>query len=65
MNGKRLVYLDHVATTPTAPEVVEAMLPYYTERFGNPSSIYGIARKSKEAVDSAVAHDLDPGTASL
>lgn len=53
MTGRRLVYLDHAATTPTAPEVVEAMLPYYTERFGNPSSIYGIARDSKAAVDAA------------
>jgi cysteine desulfurase len=51
MNGRRLVYLDHAATTPTAPEVVEAMLPYYTDRFGNPSSIYGLARESKAAVD--------------
>ena len=53
MNRNRLVYLDHAATTPTAPEVVEAILPYYSERFGNPSSIYGIARESKEAVDHA------------
>ncbi len=53
MNRNRLVYLDHAATTPTAPEVVEAMLPYYSERFGNPSSIYGIARDSREAIDHA------------
>jgi cysteine desulfurase len=53
MTGRRLIYLDHAATTPTAPEVVEAMLPYFTERFGNPSSIYGIARESKAAVDHA------------
>ncbi len=53
MTGRRLVYLDHAATTPTAPEVVEAMLPYFSERFGNPSSIYGIARESKAAVDHA------------
>ncbi len=53
MTGRRLVYLDHAATTPTAPEVVEAMLPYFTERFGNPSSIYGLARESKAAVDRA------------
>lgn len=53
MTGRRLVYLDHAATTPTAPEVVEAMLPYFTERFGNPSSIYGLARESKAAVDAA------------
>jgi len=53
MTGRRLVYMDHAATTPAAPEVVEAMLPYFTERFGNPSSIYGIARESKAAVDTA------------
>jgi cysteine desulfurase len=53
MTGRRLVYLDHAATTPTAPEVVEEMLPFFTERFGNPSSIYGIARESKAAVDRA------------
>jgi cysteine desulfurase len=53
MNGNRLVYMDHAATTPVAPEVVQAMLPYFTERFGNPSSIYRIARESKEAVDHA------------
>jgi cysteine desulfurase len=53
MIGRRLVYLDHAATTPTAPEVVEAMLPYFSERFGNPSSIYGLARESKAAIDRA------------
>ena len=53
MTGRRLVYLDHAATTPTAPEVVEAMLPFFTERFGNPSSIYGLARESKAGVDRA------------
>ncbi|NLX50093.1 MAG: cysteine desulfurase NifS [Methanospirillum sp.] len=53
MNRKRLVYLDHAATTPTAPGVVEAMLPYFSGRFGNPSSIYGIARESRLAVDHA------------
>ncbi len=53
MTGRRLVYLDHAATTPTAPEVVEAMLPYFTERFGNPSSIYGLARESKAGIDLA------------
>jgi len=53
MSGTRRVYLDHAATTPTAPEVVEAMLPYFSARFGNPSSIYGIARESRAAVDRA------------
>ncbi len=40
MNGSSLVYLDNNATTRVAPEVVEAMLPFLTERWGNPSSAY-------------------------
>lgn len=46
----RLIYLDNAATTKTAPEVVEAMLPYFTENYGNPSSVYSFAAKNKEAV---------------
>ncbi|KAF5051786.1 Cysteine desulfurase IscS [anaerobic digester metagenome] len=53
MTGRELVYLDHAATTPTAPEVVKVMLPYFNERFGNPSSIYRIARESRKAIESA------------
>ena len=45
--------MDHAATTPTRPEVVEAMLPYFSERFGNPSSLYALAREAKEAVEEA------------
>ena len=46
----RVIYLDNAATTKTAPEVVEAMLPYFTEHFGNPSSIYSLGSQSKKAV---------------
>ncbi|MCL4541107.1 MAG: cysteine desulfurase NifS [Chloroflexi bacterium] len=49
----RLVYLDHAATTPVHPAVVESMLPYFAEQFGNPSSIYSIARSSRQALDRA------------
>ena len=47
---KKMIYLDNAATTKTAPEVVEAMLPYFSEFYGNPSSIYDLAGQSKEAV---------------
>lgn len=47
----RFVYLDNAATTATKQEVVEAMLPYFTENFGNPSSVYDFAAKNKKAVN--------------
>ena len=50
---KKMIYLDNAATTKTAPEVVEAMLPYFTEFFGNASSVYGFAGNSKEAMAKA------------
>ena len=49
----RLIYLDNAATTRTAPEVVEAMLPYFSESYGNPSSVYSFAAKNKDAVTGA------------
>lgn len=48
-----MIYLDNAATTKTAPEVVEAMLPYFTEFYGNASSVYGFAGNSKEAMNHA------------
>ena len=50
---KKLIYLDNAATTKTAPEVVEAMLPYFSEAYGKPSSIYSLAGESRKAVDQA------------
>ena len=46
----KMIYLDNAATTKTAPEVVQAMMPYFSEYYGNPSSIYDFAGKSKEAI---------------
>lgn len=48
-----MIYLDNAATTKTAPEVVEAMLPYFTEYYGNASSVYSFAGNSKEAMAKA------------
>lgn len=47
------VYMDYSATTYVKPEVLEEMLPYFTEKFGNPSSFYGISRVTKMAIDKA------------
>ena len=49
----KLIYMDYAATTPVRPEVVSAMLPYFSEVFGNPSSIYEMAQQSRGAVDHA------------
>ena len=47
------VYMDYSATTYVKPEVLEEMMPYFTEKFGNPSSFYGISRETKRAIDTA------------
>jgi cysteine desulfurase len=60
----RQIYLDHNASTPVHPEVVEAMLPYFSERFGNPSSVHGFGREAREGLETArdqVAHFLRVG----
>jgi cysteine desulfurase len=54
--SRRTVYMDHAATTAVDPRVVEAMLPYWTERYGNPSSIYGLGRQASHAL--AEAHRI-------
>ena len=46
----KLLYLDNAATTKTAPEVVDAMLPYFTEHYGNPSSVYSFSSGNKEVI---------------
>lgn len=47
------VYMDHTATTPTSPEVLKAMMPYFGEEFGNPSSVYSFSRASRAAIEKA------------
>ncbi len=49
----KFIYLDHSATTSVKPEVLNAMIPYFTDNYGNPSSIYSIAREGKKAVENS------------
>jgi cysteine desulfurase len=49
----RKVYLDHAATTPVHPKVLEAMLPYFTVNFGNPSNLHDVGREAKNAIEEA------------
>ena len=48
-----LIYLDHAATTPVHPDVLEAMMPYFTTQYANPSTLYGFGREAREAVEVA------------
>lgn len=57
-----MIYLDHHATTPVLPEVVEAMRPFWSDNFGNPSSAHAVGRKARQALDDArerIAHMLE------
>ena len=57
----KMIYMDHAATTPVREEVLEAMLPYFSGSFGNPSSIYTLAQDARKAIDESretVAHIL-------
>ncbi len=59
---KKFIYLDHGASTPVHPQVLEAMLPYWTEVYGNPSSSHAQGRKANRAMDAArqtIAHLLN------
>ncbi|GLC28601.1 cysteine desulfurase NifS [Clostridium omnivorum] len=47
------IYMDYAATTYVKPEVLDEMIPYFTEHFGNPSSIYSLSRETKKAIDKA------------
>ncbi len=55
MTAERIVYMDHSATTATDPEVVNAMIPWFSQGYGNPSSLYQIARESRTVVEDARA----------
>src|SRR5574337_1067357 len=60
----RRIYLDHNASTPVHPEVVTAMLPYFGERFGNPSSVHAFGREAREGLEIAreqISHFLRVG----
>ncbi len=62
MSPVRNIYLDHSATTPTDPRVVEVMLPYFTQHFGNPVSVHHFGQKAESAIESArerIAHVLN------
>ena len=50
-----MIYLDHAATTPPAPEVVEAMLPFLRQHWGNPSSLYSLGKDARKAVEESRA----------
>lgn len=63
--GSRTVYLDHIATTPVAQEVIDAMIPYFREVFGNPTSLHSFGQQTKKAINNAreqIAHFINAKT---
>lgn len=65
---EKIVYMDHAATTYVKPEVLDEMMPYFTEKFGNPSSFYSISRETHMAIDEArtrVAKGLNAQTSEI
>ena len=54
------IYLDNAATTALDPEVLEAMMPYLTSQFGNPSSIYSYGRESRMGIENGVTDTANP-----
>src|SRR5512136_550714 len=50
-SGMKRIYMDHSATTPLASEVLQAMLPYFSDKFGNASSLHSFGREAKEALE--------------
>ncbi len=68
MSAPTSIYLDHAATSPVLPEVLDAMMPWFTTEFGNPSSVYGRGRKARHALESCrgkVAGILGVGPAEI
>ena len=55
LNGKKIIYADNAATTCVTPAVLDAMLPFYKEVFGNPSSLYSIGNAAKKPLEDARA----------